>query len=99
LIPPALLDAGEDPELRGAPLAVLVWLWGQLEPHGYRAVKAEAVALTLRMKRDTVDRALRILTMHGYLEQGQKVGQCRTFRVLITRNRLAAPLNGHSHAR
>ena len=98
MIPPALVEAGNDLHLRGAPLAVLVWLWSQLEPHGYRVVKVGGTAHSLRIKRDTVGRAIRILVDRGYLDEGPAEGPYRTFRVLVTRKRLHDPENGHSRA-
>lgn len=97
-IPRALHDAGEDAALKGSPLAVYVWLWGQLEPHGYRAVVVATAAKKLGMKRETVGRALRILTAHGYLSEGNRDGPYRTFRMLVTRDSAHVPLNGHRHA-
>ena len=98
MIPPALLAAADDPELRGAPLAVLVWLWGQLEPHGYRAVKTSAVGAALGIRRGTVGRALHLLVERGYLAEGPRDGAMRSYRLLVTRNRAIVPLNGHSRA-
>lgn len=96
MIPPALRDAGDDPFLRGAPLAVLVWLYPRLEPHGYRAVKAQAVAWALRMQRQSVYRAMATLCRRGYLEEGPQDGQLRTYRVLLTRNTPVGAPNEHS---
>lgn len=98
VIPPSLLDAGDDPALRGAPLAVLVWLWGHLESHHYRAVKVSALGSTLRIKRQNVGRALDVLAGNGYLEEGRPDGQYRTFRVVETRSRPYGARKDHLHA-
>ena len=44
MVIPALRDASEDLALRGAPLAVYVFVLHHLERHAFRPVKADAVA-------------------------------------------------------
>lgn len=92
MVIPALRDASEDPALRGAPLAVYVYVIHHLECHGYRAVKTDALAYALRMRRHTVGRALGTLVARGYLVEGRRDGKIRTFRLLETRHRPDGPL-------
>ena len=97
-IPLSLSEASVDEALKGAPLHVYVWLWRKLEPHGYRSVSIGEAARTLKMKRGTVGRAIRILLQGGYLAEGKRDGSYRTFRVLTTRNSAHVPQNGQRRA-
>lgn len=66
----ALRDAANDEALRGAPLAIYVWLvTNHLDTTELRAVKVTGLALALRMKRHTITRGLKLLTLRGYLER------------------------------
>lgn len=93
---PAHRDAANDPELRGSPLSVYDWLLYRLEVHCYTPIKIPGLAHELGMKRDTVIRALYVLTTRGYLEKGPSRGRLRTFRLCQNRTRPIVPPNGHS---
>ena len=97
-LPASLLEAVDDPSLKGAPLAVLMWLWKRLEPYGYRAVKISETAEKMQIERGTVGKALGILLDGGYLSEGKRDGPYRTFRVLLTRNTAHVGQNLHSRA-
>lgn len=71
--PQALADASRDPTLRGSPLVVYVWLiYNHLDQTELRPLKIEGAATVLRMKPDTVSRALRLLVDGGYLHREYK---------------------------
>lgn len=93
---PAHRDAADDPLLRGAPLAVYSWLLYRLEVHTYTQIKVTGLAYALHMKRDTVIRALKILTAEGYLQRGPASDGRRTYRLCQNRTRPIVPPNGHS---
>jgi DNA-binding MarR family transcriptional regulator len=66
----ALRDAANDDALRGAPLTVYVWLiTNHLDTQEPRPVKVSGLARTMRVRRQTVTRALRVLCLRGYLER------------------------------
>lgn len=92
MVIPALRDASEDLALRGAPLAVYVWLLHHLELHGHRTAKTGAIARTLHMRRHTIGQALTVLVRRGYLEEGGRDGKLRTFRLLSARRADDGPL-------
>ncbi len=97
MVIPALRDASEDLALRGAPLAVYVFVLHHLERHAFRPVKADAVGATLQMRRHTVGRALSLLVVRGYLAEGPRDGKMRTYRLLETRLRPDGPLTVQRH--
>lgn len=67
---PALRDAALDADLAGAPLRVYLWLvTNHLDTVELRAVKVSGLAIAMHIERNTVTRALRLLTMRGYLER------------------------------
>jgi DNA-binding MarR family transcriptional regulator len=85
---PAHSEAANDAALRGAPLALYDWLLYQLEPHSYRPVKISAVARILRMKRQTVGVALKILCANGYLESSPtSETRILAYRICLTRKK------------
>ena len=86
----ALRDAANDEALRGAPLAIYVWLaTNYLDTAELRPVKVSGLSLSLRMKRHTVTRGLRLLTVRGYLERKYLGHDGYAYRVFPTRR---APL-------
>lgn len=99
MVIPALRDASEDLALRGAPLAVYVWVIHHLELHGYRPCIAQVVARTLGMRRHAVGRAFTVLVRRGYLAEGPRAGPARTFRVLSARDTGAGTESVHDQAR
>lgn len=94
---PAHQAAAEDLALRGAPLAVYDWLLYRLEPHAFRPVKIAGIAYALRMKRDTVSAALRVLRGRGYLELRRLEHGQHSYRLCLTRMSAEGPLIGHTH--
>lgn len=86
MVIPALVSASTDPALRGAPLAVYVWMCAHLDLHEPRTVKAEALAQALRMRRHTVGHAFRVLVARGYIQETSRVGRIRRFRLYLSRN-------------
>ena len=66
----ALKDAVNDDALRGTPLTVYVWLvTNHLDAQEPRAVKVNGLAFAMRVRRQTITRALRLLCLRGYLER------------------------------
>lgn len=90
----ALRDAAEDPSIRGAPLAVYLWLIFRLERHEFRWVKIQGLAHAMRVKTTTASRALGILTKRGYLERRYLPRQGYQYRLRETVNDPLSPLNG-----
>lgn len=67
---PALRDAANDPALRGATLRVYVWLvTNHLDTQEPRAVKVSGLSVAMKVRRNTVTKALRVLCLRGYLER------------------------------
>ena len=65
---PALTDAAKDDALRGTPITVyLTLVTTYLDPVEFRPLKLTGLAFTLRMRRNTVSKALQLLTTRGYL--------------------------------
>lgn len=93
---PAHRDAAQDIALRGAPLAVYDWLIYQLEPHRFKVLKIAGAALSLRMKRHTVIRALRVLCARGYLELSRVEHGKHSYRLCMTRVTPEVPFAGPS---
>jgi hypothetical protein len=84
---PALLDAGDDPSLDPLAVRVLVWCWRNLPLDGrHHSVKADALGLWLRVKRERIAAALDALVAGGYLSAGPRgYGNARTVRLIPER--------------
>jgi len=98
MVIPALVAASDDPALRGAPLAVYVWMLANLDLHEPRTVKADALAHTLGMRPHTVGRAFRVLVARGYVAETSRQGRIRRFRLYLSRNVANCPPNARSAA-
>ena len=86
MVIPAMVSASTDQRLRGAPLGVYVWLVCQmLDLQEYRPLKIDGVAYGLKVKRDTVSRALRLLVDGGYLERRGQPQTGYEYRLRYTR--------------
>lgn len=100
---PALVTASQDEALRGSPLNVYVWLiCHRLDNESYRTVKIEGLAATLKMKPDTVSRAMRLLHERGYLARRYVQREGYAWRLHLTRAALTStspPKRGYSSAR
>lgn len=91
MIPSALVQASEDPALRGAPLAVYIWCLHNLDALEERPVKVAVVARILRMKETTAYEALTRLATCGYLARGHRPQRgARHYRLF------AAPVKRHA---
>lgn len=67
---PAMVSASTDQRLRGAPIGVYLWLvCHMLDFEDFRALKIDGLAMSLRVKRHTASRALRLLVDGGYVER------------------------------
>ena len=87
----ALRDAANDEALRGAPLAIYVYLvTSLLDTVEARSVKVSGLAIALRMKRHTITRGLRVLTVRGYLERKYMGHDGYHYRAYQTRRRQLA---------
>lgn len=88
-LPHVVVEATNDPDIKGAPFMVYMWLWGELEPHEFRPMRASYIAGRLLIGRDTALHALDVLVAQGYLAEGRRtVRGIRTFRLLTTRRKL-----------
>jgi len=81
---PTLRVAAADPEVRGAPLAVLLYLAHELDVGQFRPVKVAVVASALHIKDITAAWAIRRLAELGYLELGPKTERLNTYRLVWT---------------
>lgn len=85
MIPSALEQANGDARLRGAPMAVYVWAFSNLDTMEYRPVKILALAANLHMAKETAVFALRRLCEAGYLARGPRPhGEARRYRLLAS---------------
>jgi DNA-binding MarR family transcriptional regulator len=86
VISPALNEASTDTKLRGAPIQLLVYLHGKLDPGEYRPLKLWPIARDLGMEKATVGRAMKRLIECGYIREGhrQRPGG-RSYLLLTTR--------------
>lgn len=85
-LPPALVEAIDDPLLEGAPRAILFRCWILLEPWSYRPLERLTVARAVRVEAKTAGRSLALLVDLGYLQRGPDGDRgVQTFRVLVTR--------------
>lgn len=94
LTPLALRDAAEDDALRGAPLAVYLWLIYRLERYEFRWVKIDGLAYAMKIKTHTASRALKILVRRGYLERRYVERAGYQYRLRETVADPLSPLNG-----
>lgn len=78
-----LRRAAADVEIRGAPLAVFLYLNQELDITEYRPVKVASVATELHLKPWNAAKALRRLTQAGYIEAGGKIDRVRSYRLRI----------------
>ena len=72
MITPALLEASTDDQLKGAPKEVFLYLHGRLSYGEYRPLKPWVAARELKMKENTVGRAMKRLVERGYIRQGRR---------------------------
>lgn len=86
---PALTAAATDPALRGAPLAVYVYLCTTLDPHEFRPVKVESIACAVEVKYATAGWAINRLAEKGYIVQGPWADRLRTYRLVWSVKRRA----------
>jgi hypothetical protein len=70
IIPPLLVEALKDRQLRGAPFTVLCYLHAVLEMGEYRTVKHWVVAQEVGVTRQRASQALHMLVRLGYLRAG-----------------------------
>ena len=98
MVIPALRDASEDLSLRGAPLAVYVWLIHRLDTQVAAPVKIAGVAHALRIKPHTAGRALRVLVARGYLHRRHTGRDGYAYRLLHARLAPEVPPSGSTPA-
>lgn len=84
--PPALRDAATDPALSGTPLRVYLWLLtNHLDTVELRPVKVSGLAIAMKVERNTVTRALRLLTLRGYLARQYRERDGYWYRAYLVR--------------
>lgn len=81
---PAFMTAMQDPELRGAPREVYLWLHERLDLVEYREVKAIGIQEDLRLHKGTVSDALELLVRLEYLSRGARNGRIWTYRLVYS---------------
>lgn len=86
MIPASLSQAKADPRLRGpssaATLAAYIFCLEYLDAQTHRPLKIAVLALAVRCKRDSAILALDRLVAAGYIEEGKRGTNGRTFRLL-----------------
>jgi len=81
---PALRTAAADPQIRGVPLAVYLYLVHELDPVSFKKVKVATVARAVHAKEISTAWAIRRLVAAGYLERGPQEERCGTYRLVWT---------------
>lgn len=95
---PALRDATNDEALRGAPLAVYTWLiTNHLDSQEPRAVKISGLSSAMKLRRNTVSRALRLLCLRGYLERRYVARAGYVYRAYLVRRSPLVAQSEHTH--
>ena len=95
---PALRDAANDADLRGAPLAVYVWLvTNHLDHQEARPVKISGLSFAMRLRRNAVTRALRLLCLRGYLERRYIAREGYVYRAYLVKRSPLVAQNEHTH--
>lgn len=91
-LPPSLVEACNDPGMQGIPLEILTRCWGTwLVPHKYTPLPMRCVMIACRVEDITASRTLTYIAESGYIEEGpRQEGGTRTFRVIATRQSIAA---------
>jgi hypothetical protein len=82
MYPSIVVVAACDPDLRGAPLSILIWAHAHLDFEEYRPLKVAFVATEVKLKEVTAAWALKRLVDAGYLKAGEKVDRVRTYRLV-----------------
>lgn len=91
-LPSTLLHAVRNPAVsKGVSLKVYAELHETLTIAEFRAVKAWYIADLLKVDRSAVQYALTDLVDRGYLERGDMLGNCFTFRITTPNNRSHTP--------
>jgi len=71
----------KDEDLRGQPLAVLLYLFARLDWENHIAVSQVDVAGALNMRRSRVSEAMAKLVAKGILDPGPKLGRSASYRL------------------
>lgn len=80
---PAIDDLLVDRELRGAPTLVYLYLARHLDPVAFRPVKKWGIAEFLKIRKQTVGRAIRLLVAKGWIEEGPLHAERRSNGTII----------------
>ena len=85
---PALIEAGNDPLMvqRGSVATLYLHLVSRLDFVEFRRLRASRVATDLGVRPETVGTALKVLRDAGYLERGERVMDCFTYRLVYARS-------------
>lgn len=76
-----LMEIAKDDELTGADFRVLLHLFGQLSFENYLHISQKDIAEALRMQKQHVSRAMRLLIAKGIVLDGPKIGRMKTYRL------------------
>ncbi len=81
----AVSDLAIDPELRGAPASVLMYLSdpSRLPRDRFEPLKIAPLSHVLQIHRTTVTRALDTLVSRGLIEAGHMEDRVRTYRMVV----------------
>jgi hypothetical protein len=80
-VPPLVLRAAQDPEVRGRSLSVLVLLHELLSTAEFRSVRPWYIAQRMGMSRQNVSTAISRLEAGGFIVPGPIDGNYRSFRL------------------
>jgi len=78
---PAAVTCMQDPETRGNPREVYVWLHQRLDVQHFRAVKVDEVSFSMRLSRSAAGEALLTLVRLGYLDRAPLDRRAYTYRL------------------
>jgi len=77
----SLRAIGMDKDLRGRPMAVLVFIMGSLDFENYVAITQADLARELDIAPPNVSTAFKLLVEKGILQEGPRTGRTRSYRL------------------
>lgn len=77
----SFIEIAKDPDMTGETLRVLMYLYGLLDFENYIQQSQKEIAEGLRMRKEHVSRAMKLLTSKQIVLEGPKVGRSKCFRL------------------
>ena len=76
-----LIEMAGDIELRGIPMAVLLYMCGRLDFDNYVKISQQEIADSIKASRPNVNKAVKLLLRKQVLIRGPSVGQSNSYRL------------------